>query len=161
LGTQQLAELRGCLNILSIEDNWMAMQNYVLATTDGACSGNPGPGGWAVLLNDELRSRKSPCTTNNAMELTAILMAVDMCPVNVNLLIETDSKLAIGLLIGRWKTKHDHLREIVEATLDLKGIKNIRWHLTHVKGHAGHDANERVNQAAHAQAKIARYALRA
>jgi hypothetical protein len=37
----------------------MAMKNYVLATTDGACSGNPGPGGWAVLLNDELRSGKS------------------------------------------------------------------------------------------------------
>jgi ribonuclease HI len=138
----------------------MAMKNYVLATTDGACSGNPGPGGWAVLLNDELRSGKCPCTTNNAMELIAILMAVDMCPGNANSLIETDSKLAIGLLSRGWKTKHDHLREIVEATLDLKGIKNIRWHLTHVKGHAGHDANERVDKAAHAQARIARNALR-
>jgi ribonuclease HI/DNA polymerase-3 subunit epsilon len=112
------------------------------------------------LVNDELRSGKSPCTTNNAMELTAILMAVDMCPGNANLLIETDSKLAIGLLTGNWKTKHDHLREIVEATLDLKGIKNIKWHLTHVKGHAGHDANEQVDKAAHAQAKVARNALR-
>jgi ribonuclease HI len=52
------------------------------------------------------------------------------------------------------------LREIVEVTLDLKEIKNIRWHLTHVMGHAGHDANERVDKAAHAQAKIARNALR-
>ena len=112
------------------------------------------------MLNDELRSGKSSCTANNAMELTAILMAVDMCPGNANLLIETDSKLAIGLLTGGWKTKHDHSREIVEATLDLKGIKNIRWHLTHVKGHAGHDANEQVDKAAHAQAKIAGNALR-
>jgi len=139
----------------------MAIKNYVLATTDGACSGNPGPGGWAVLLGDELRSGKSPCTTNNAMELTAILMAVDMCPGNANLLIETDSKLAIGLLTRGWMTKHDHLREIVEATLDLKEIKNIRWQLTRVKGHAGYDANERVDKAAHARAKIARNAMRA
>ena len=112
------------------------------------------------MLNDELRSGKSPCTTNNAMELTAILMAVDMCPGNANLLIETDSKLAIGLLTRGWRTGREHLKEIVEATLDLKEIKNVKWHLTHVKGHAGHDANERVDRAAHAQAKIARNALK-
>ena len=112
------------------------------------------------MLNDELRTGKSPSTTNKAMQLTAILMAVEMCPGNANLLIETDSKLAIGLLTRGWKTKHNHLKEIVEATLDLKSLKNIRWHLTHVKGHAGHDANERVDKAAHARAKIARHALR-
>jgi ribonuclease HI len=139
----------------------MAMKNYVLATTDGACSGNPGPGGWAVLLNDEWRSGRSSCTNNNAMELIAILMAADMCPGNANLLIETDSRLAIGLLSRGWKTKHHHLKEIVEATLDLKEIKNIRWHLSHVKGHAGHDTNERVDKAAHAQAKIAKNTMRA
>jgi hypothetical protein len=60
LGPQQLVELRGCLNILSIEDNRTAMKNYVLAATDGACSGNPGPGGWVVLVNGELRSGKAP-----------------------------------------------------------------------------------------------------
>ena len=102
----------------------MAIKDYVLATIDGACSGIPGPGGWAVLLNDELRSGKSPCTTNNAMELTADLMAVDRCPGNATLLIETDNKLAIGLLTRGWKTRHDHLGEIAEATLDLKAIKN-------------------------------------
>ena len=111
------------------------------------------------MLGDELRSGKCPCTTNNAMELTAILIAVDMCPANANLLIETDSKLAIGLLTRGWKTKHDHLRGIVGATLDLKEIKNVKWHLRHVKGHAGHDTNERVDRAAHAQAKIAKNAL--
>lgn len=137
----------------------MAIKNYVLATTDGACSGNPGPGGWAVLLNEELRSGKCPCTTNNSMELTAILMAVDMCPGNANLLIETDSKLAIGLLTRGWKTKHDHLREILDAILDLKKLKSIKWYLTHVKSHTGHDANERVDKAARAQAKIAKNAL--
>jgi ribonuclease HI len=94
------------------------------------------------------------------MELTAILIAVDMCPGNANLLIETDSKLAVGLLIRGWKTRHDHLREIVEATLDLREIKNIKWDLTHVKGHAGHEANERVDKAAHAQDKTARNSLK-
>ena len=88
-------------------------------------------------------------------------MAVDACPGNANWLVERDSKLAIGLLTRGWKITQDPLREIVEAAMDLKEIKNIKWHLTHAKGHAGHDANERVDKAAHAQAKITRNALRA
>jgi ribonuclease HI len=60
------------------------------------------------------------------------------------------------MLTRGWKTRHDHPKEIVVATLDLKEIKNVKWHLTYVKGHAGHAANERVDKAAHAQAKIAR-----
>jgi hypothetical protein len=77
---------------------------------------------------------KVPLRHQQCYGTDAILMAVDMCPGNANLLIETDSKFAIGLLTRGWKTKHDHLREIVEATLDLKAIKNIKWHLTPVIG---------------------------
>ena len=116
LGPQHLARLRVWLYILSTEDNWMDFRNRVLATTDAACSGNPGPGGWALLLDDELRQGKLPCTTNSALELTA------------NLLTETEhaSHWAVDQRLEDQRRPLE--REIVGATLDLKEIQNIKCH---------------------------------
>ena len=71
---------------------------FLTAYTDGACSGNPGPGGWAAAIGDELGVGWMTNTTNNAMEMMAVLKGLEMCPPHQKLLIVTDSKLVIGWL---------------------------------------------------------------
>jgi len=129
--------------------------------TDGACKGNPGPGGWGVLLRfgghvKELHGGE-PATTNNRMELTAVIegLAALSRPCRVRLF--TDSlyvQKGISVWIHDWKRRG-------WRTADKKPVKNIdlwqrletvanqhqvewRW----VKGHAGHPENERADQLA-------------
>ncbi|HEX2667576.1 MAG TPA: ribonuclease HI [Gammaproteobacteria bacterium] len=129
--------------------------------TDGACRGNPGPGGWGVLIRQaggerELSGAES-ATTNNRMELTAAIMALREAPAGSSVDIYTDSKYVLDGLntwLPAWKQRG-------WKTADKKPVKNqdlwlaldeanarhsVRWHW--VKGHSGHDGNDRVDRLA-------------
>lgn len=138
-----------------------ATENRVVIFTDGACSGNPGPGGWGVILtwNGVTRELKGGAadTTNNRMELTAAISALEALkrPCTVDLF--TDSQYVKGGITGwihgwkrnGWKTadkkpvKNVDLWQRLDAAL---APHSVEWHW--VKGHAGHDANERADELA-------------
>jgi len=135
----------------------------VTAYTDGACSGNPGPGGWGVLLVWNGHERElcggEAMTTNNRMELTAAIAALESLKRAVEVDLVTDSEYVrngITQWINRWKTRG-------WRTADNKPVKNadlwqrldaarqthrVNWHW--VKGHAGHPENERADALARA-----------
>jgi len=136
--------------------------------TDGACKGNPGPGGWGALLRkgdtEKELSGRTPDTTNNRMEMTAVIEALNALtrPCEVDLF--TDSKYVIDGITSwvhnwqkrGWKTaaKKPVLNEdLWRAMLDASAPHTIRWHW--VKGHAGHPENERVDTLASEQALLA------
>ncbi len=126
--------------------------------TDGGCSGNPGPGGWAfVMLKDGKliinSSGGSPATTNNIMELTAVINAIKDCQIMgfSNFSIHTDSqyvKNGITQWIHNWKRNgwRTSSKEPVKnkdlwlELNDLNAKSNIEW--IWVKGHAGIEFNE-------------------
>lgn len=136
----------------------------VVIYTDGACRGNPGPGGWgAVLTAPDGRERElngaEPQTTNNRMELTAAIQALAALKRPCAVALYTDSQyvrtgitewLAQWKLRG-WKTadrkpvKNVDLWQALEAEL---GRHTIEWHW--VKGHAGVPGNERADRLANA-----------
>ena len=137
------------------------MTPHVLIFTDGACSGNPGPGGWgAILISGE--SRKEICggepgTTNNRMELMAAIQALEALKKPCRVELHTDSTYVmkgISEWIHSWKrrgwrtadgkpVKNDDLwRRLDEA----RSRHDVKWHW--VKGHAGHELNERADELA-------------
>ena len=126
----------------------------IIAYTDGACSGNPGGGGWAAMIDDDLQSGRFPCTTNNAMEMFAILMACEMCPSYSDLIVYTDSKVSINWLYKRTQCRLDHIKPTRQAIYNTVKAKEIRLILRHVKGHNGDLCNHKVDRAAYAQAQI-------
>lgn len=129
--------------------------------TDGACSGNPGPGGWGVLLVWNGHEREiyggEAETTNNRMELMAALTALNILKEPCSIDLYTDSKyVRDGILtwIEGWKkngwrtasrkpVKNAELWQQLDAA---RARHEIRWHW--VKGHAGHPENERVDELA-------------
>lgn len=135
--------------------------------TDGACSGNPGPGGWGVLLRHkdiekELSGGASE-TTNNRMELTAVIEGLKALKKRCDITLYTDSKYVMEGVTkwlpnwkrNGWKTsnkkgavKNQELWEELDKLLPLHEIQWI-W----VKGHAGHEENERVDTLARQQAQ--------
>jgi len=122
----------------------------VIAYTDGSCLGNPGPGGWAVLFKfpkgEKLLSGGAPKTTNNAMELTAVLEAVKKAPVGVTLEVHTDSRNVIGWLSEGWKVKATHLKPLVEAIRATAEQKRLALRFVATPAHTGENA--RVDRAA-------------
>jgi ribonuclease HI len=135
----------------------------VVIHTDGACSGNPGPGGWGAILRyggheKELKGGET-LTTNNRMELTAAIMALEALTRPAAVELHTDSQYlrdGISKWIHGWKRNG-------WKTSDKKPVKNaelwqrldqalhrhqVTWHW--VKGHAGHDDNERADELARA-----------
>ncbi|MBS7669193.1 ribonuclease HI [Croceicoccus gelatinilyticus] len=136
--------------------------------TDGACKGNPGPGGWGALLRmGETEREISGCekhTTNNRMELMAVIEALRALKRPCEIDLFTDSKYVIDGITSwvhswirrGWKTaakkpviNDDLWRDLLEASAP----HTIRWHW--VKGHAGHPENERVDALASEQALLA------
>ena len=132
--------------------------------TDGACSGNPGPGGWGTLLRYK-GVEKELCggeaeTTNNRMELMAAIAGLEALKRPSRVRLTTDStyvKNGVNQWLPRWKAngwrtankkpvKNQDLWERLDAAL---GQHDIDWHW--VKGHAGHDENERVDKLARGQ----------
>ena len=137
------------------------MSERVIIHTDGACSGNPGPGGWGAVLQygTTIRELKggAALTTNNQMELTAAIEALNALKRPVQVELHTDSnyvkdgltKWIHGWKKNGWKTaekkpvKNVDLWQRLEQALSRH---TVRWHW--VKGHAGHDLNERADELA-------------
>lgn len=123
----------------------------VVAYTDGACTGNPGPAGLgAVVVHGGERVEISEylgSSTNNIAELTAVLRAVELAPRAQPIVVHTDSQYAIGVLARGWKAKAN--TELVAA---IRGA--IATHgqveLIYVPGHSGYELNERADQLARA-----------
>lgn len=129
--------------------------------TDGACSGNPGPGGWGVVMfygehRKELHGGEAD-TTNNRMELMAAISALESLKRPCIVDLHTDSqyvKNGITSWIHNWKrngwrtadkkpVKNDELWKRLDQAL---AQHTVRWHW--VKGHAGHEHNERADELA-------------
>ena len=134
------------------------MGEVVRIYTDGACKGNPGPGGWGALLRSGTHERElyggDPATTNNRMELTAVIRALEALKRPSKVEVYTDSEYVMkgitewlaGWKRRGWKTADrkpvknaDLWRELDE----LAGRHEIRWHW--VRGHSGHPENERAD----------------
>ncbi len=124
---------------------------------DGACKGNPGKGGWGAYIIDPEQGKKelfggAEDTTNNRMELTAAIEGIRACPTSAKLTIYTDSnyvKRGITEWITGWKAKNwkDVKNPDLWQTLDeVTQGREIDWHW--IKGHAGHEGNERADQLA-------------
>ncbi len=141
------------------------MSNFdITIYTDGSCLGNPGPGGWAAVLmagehKKEIAGHK-PHTTNNEMELTAVLEALKIIKLTgLSVAIYTDSQLVIGWLTGAYKVKADHIAELVRAIKTLAEAKFLAIDWFHVKGHSGNAGNARADQLAQAAAAQAKAQL--
>jgi ribonuclease HI len=135
----------------------------VIIHTDGACSGNPGPGGWGAILewNGHRRELKGgePHTTNNRMELMAAIMALEALKRACAAEVHTDSqylrdgitKWIHGWKRNGWRTadkkpvKNAELWRRLDTAL---GQHKVTWHW--VRGHAGHPLNERADELARA-----------
>ena len=130
------------------------------AYADGACSGNPGPGGagFVVIGPDgkiyEGYEYLGPSSTNNVGELTAILHAVQAIPAQAqSVLIYTDSKYAIGVLTKGWKAKAN--TELIGRTKSALAVcRNVR--LEYVPGHSGVPMNERADELAREAIRMGR-----
>ena len=129
--------------------------------TDGACKGNPGPGGWGALLRMGKREKElsgaEVATTNNRMELTAAIRALEALREPCDVDLHTDSVYVIdgitkwihGWKKKGWKTaaRKPVINDDLWRDLDLlRSRHKVSWHW--VKGHAGHPDNERVDQLA-------------
>ena len=129
--------------------------------TDGACKGNPGPGGWGVLLrmgrHEKEMAGGEPETTNNRMEMTAVLKAFEALIEPCDVTVHTDSRYVIDGMtkwIAGWKRNgwvnaskqpvknSDLWHDLIEAAARHK----VRWEW--VRGHSGHVENERVDRLA-------------
>jgi len=137
------------------------MTETVVIYTDGACKGNPGPGGWGAWLRWGEHEKElfggEPLTTNNRMELTAVIEALTALKRQTTVAVYTDSeyvKNGITTWIHGWKTRG-------WRTADKKPVKNVElwqkldalvaqhqvsWHW--VRGHTGDPGNERADQLA-------------
>lgn len=126
--------------------------------TDGACSGNPGPGGWGAVLRasgtEKELSGGEPATTNNRMELLAVIRSLEALKRSCRVDLYTDSQyvqLGISEWIRGWKrrgwrtaagkpVKNEDLWRRLD---ELAAVHDVRWHW--VRGHAGHPENERAD----------------
>jgi ribonuclease HI len=137
--------------------------------TDGACKGNPGPGGWGALLrmgrHEKELSGSDPHTTNNRMELTAVIKALEALIQPCEVVLHTDSKYVMdgmtrwihGWQRNGWKTaskKPVQNTELWHELIDAAQQHQIEW--IWVKAHNGHPENERVDKLASDAATNAR-----
>lgn len=133
--------------------------------TDGACSGNPGPGGWAAVLRygaaEKELSGGEATTTNNRMELTAVIQALSALKEPCAVKLTTDSRYVCDAVTKGWvygwqrrgwrkgDGKPALNRDLWEALLPLLERHNVQF--AWIKGHAGHPENERCDHLAVAE----------
>ena len=137
------------------------MPQIVKMYTDGACRGNPGKGGWGVLLqygeSEKTLYGGEALTTNNQMELTAVIKGLEALNKSCNVIITTDSKYVLSGItewVNNWKQrgwKTANKKPVQNIELwkrldDLTGTHQIEWNW--VKGHSGHKENEIADQLA-------------
>ncbi len=142
-------------------------KSEVIIYTDGACSGNPGPGGWGALLRYQEQEKElsggEPHTTNNRMEMMAVIQAIKAIKKPCVLKIHSDSALIINAMTKGWieswqskgwKKADKKPVENQDLWLELLAVMQgheVEW--IKVKGHAGILDNERVDQLAVEAAK--------
>ncbi len=140
--------------------------------TDGACLGNPGPGGYAAIITiagqEQIIVGRETATTNNKMEMTAAIKALEAVPSSLPIIIHSDSQYVIkGATQWRknWKAKGWRKADgkpVMNPELwmqldELISSRTVTWEW--VKGHAGHEQNERVDQLANTEAQMAAMAV--
>lgn len=143
----------------------MSKLTQVEIYTDGSCLKNPGPGGWAALLlmgeREKLISGAQKDTTNNQMELMAAIEGLSALTRPCSVKLHADSQYVVrgmkewihGWQKNNWKTaakKPVENQELWKRLLEAAKIHQVEW--LWVKAHAGHPQNERVDEAARAQA---------
>ena len=141
----------------------------VEAFTDGACLGNPGPGGWAALLraggSERMVAGSDAATTNNRMELMAAIGALEALKRACKVVLVTDSRYVIQGIeewVPKWRAngwrtadkKPVKNQDLWQRLADVVDAHQVRWQW--VRGHSGHIENERVDQAAREQAERVR-----
>ncbi len=137
--------------------------------TDGACSGNPGPGGWAAILRSGAHEKElsggQVSTTNNRMELTAVIRGLETLKRPTSVTVHTDSRYVMDGVtqwMSRWKkngwktsdkkpVKNEELWRELDSLCERHDV-HWRW----VRGHSGHDENERADALARAAIPKAR-----
>jgi ribonuclease HI len=145
--------------------------SHVEMATDGACKGNPGPGGWGVLIRMGAREKELSggvaLTTNNRMELKAAIEGLNALKRPCRVTLSTDSRYVMdgltkwihGWRKNGWRTsdkKPVKNAELWQALIDAAAPHRVEW--VWVKGHAGHPDNERADRLASDAADAARRA---
>ncbi|HEY1124901.1 MAG TPA: ribonuclease HI [Sphingobium sp.] len=145
------------------------MTDHVELFTDGACKGNPGPGGWGAVLRFKGKERElsggEPDTTNNRMEMMAAIEGLKALTRPCHVKLWTDSKYVMdgitkwihGWQRNGWRTadkKPVKNADLWQALIAAIAPHRVEWHW--VKGHAGHPENERADALACAAAEAAR-----
>ena len=132
--------------------------------TDGACSGNPGPGGWGAILQAAGKEKTlhggDPATTNNRMEMMAVIRGLDAIRRPCSVTVHTDSRYVmdgINSWMANWKkrgwktaagkpVKNQDLWQALDAAISRHSTVHWKW----IKGHSGHPENERADALARA-----------
>jgi ribonuclease HI len=129
--------------------------------TDGACAGNPGPGGWGTIISTDGACREysgfDACTTNNIMELTAALEGLRRTPRNTSIILTSDSQYLVKGMsewLPGWKRRNWRKADgtpVLNADLwraldDVSAQRQVTWKW--IRGHSGHAKNERCDRLA-------------
>ena len=144
------------------------MSNEAIIFTDGACLGNPGPGGYAAVINiageAQIIVGRDRTTTNNKMEMTAAIRAIEAVPLGLPIVIHSDSQYVIkgatewlrGWKAKGWRKADGKLVMNQDLWIQMEALmvgRKITWRW--IKGHAGHPENERVDGLANGEAQQA------
>jgi ribonuclease HI len=132
----------------------------ILAYADGSCLGNPGPGGWGVVIIEGdgtgEYSGGNPHTTNNRMEIAAVIEALRRLPAGARVLVRSDSQYVVNTINSGWKRNaNTDLWKELDAEIARRKVK-FEW----VRGHAGEALNDRADRLALEAAKAAADARR-
>ena len=126
-----------------------ARKTHPVAYADGSCIGNPGPGGWGVLIlepdgSERELSGSDPSTTNNRMEITAVIEALRAVAPGVEVTVRSDSQYVVKTMTLGWKRRENvDLWQQLDAEVAQRKV-NFEW----VRGHAGDPHNERADELA-------------
>jgi len=131
-----------------------ARQEQILVYADGSCLGNPGPGGWGVVIVDPDGSTcelcgYDPATTNNRMELTAAIEGLRFVPPGAQVLLRSDSEYLVKSIKLGWKRNRNHdLWHALDAELAARKV-DLEW----VRGHGYDPLNDRADELANGAAR--------
>ena len=145
----------------------MEEKKLVYIYSDGACSGNPGPGGYGVILRCDGREKEisggEPHTTNNRMELSGVIAGLEALKFPCRVVLQTDSRYVVDGIEKGWAKswrrnnwiKSDRKpalnKDLWEKLLDLLEVHEVSF--VWIKGHAGHEENERCDRLAVAESR--------
>ncbi len=130
--------------------------NDIVIHTDGACKGNPGPGGWGTVIEQNGSQQKlsgsEPQTTNNRMEMTAVIKGLEAVDPTAKVLISSDSTYVINTMTKGWKRKVNH--DLWDQLDRLVRSHDVSWRW--VRGHSGDRGNELADELATKEAGTAK-----